>query len=162
MPDTSSHTARIEAWQRELFRTETQCANYFARRISEWVGICSRAWGENPGDAPAAGRTIQQDLVYSARREIALRGEFAKVLFADLAGRNTDIASSKVLVDCTRKATELMRLGCRDIVRDIEHAARILPNVDPACADRAIAAAIERVTDHLLDAVSQSPGAPIA
>jgi capsid protein len=162
MPDTSSSTARTEAWQRELLRTETQCANYFARRVPEWIATCTRIWNTEHGQAPAVGRTLQQDLIYSARREVELRGEFAKVVFVALAARSAEMPSAQVLVDCTRKASELIRLGCRDVARDIEHAARLLPSVDSGCVDRAVAAAIERLTDHLLDAISQRPGAPIA
>lgn len=138
------------AWQEDLTLTETSCWTFYHQRNVHWIGIGTRIWASQLLWTPAPETPLPEDLLQSAKREVALRGEFTTRAFSELVARDHDVAPSVVLVDCTRRATELLHAGCRDIEADIVRTARFVPGVDVADWREARSDAVRRLTDHLL------------
>lgn len=138
------------AWQQDLTLTETACWTFYHQRNVHWIGIGTRIWASQLLWTPAPERPLPEELLRSAKHEVALRGEFTTRAFGELAARVHDVAPSVVLVECSRRATELLRDGCRDIEADIVRTARFVPEVDVAAWQQARSDAIRRLTDHLL------------
>jgi hypothetical protein len=146
---------QTDAWSNELWRTETECATFFARRVPHWIATGNRIWGifVQP-DAPRSERTLQEDLMYCAKVEVALRGEFTRLAFGRLAQRAAAVSASRVLVDCTKLAGELLPRICRDVEKDIQHASHFLYGVDGGCVAAAVSAEMQKLADHVLDVVT--------
>jgi hypothetical protein len=133
------------------------CAAYYARRLPHWIAIGSRLWADQMDKSPLIGHSLAEELMVAARHEIALRGNFTRHMLGELAERHSDLPMSVVLVDCTQLGAELMREGCRDVDKDIERSSRFVHGVDAAASSIAIAQAITRISDHLLEVVAQRP-----
>lgn len=146
---------QTDAWSDELQKTATECATFFARRVPHWIATGNRIWGiEIQPDAPRTERTLQEELMYCAKVEVALRGEFTRKAFGRLAERTTNISASRVLVDCTKMAGELLPRICRDVDKDIQHASHFLYGVDGGCVAAAVSAEMQKIADHVLDVVT--------
>jgi hypothetical protein len=154
-----SLAAQAAAWQGALTRTGSLCATYYARRAPHWIGIGSRLWSEPRSMPEPAGRSLPEDLMRAAQVEIELRGEYTRRMLGELAERHLHLPSNQVLVDCTRLASELIRYGCRDVENDIVRTSQYLYGMDAGVVDRAMKAAIGRVTDKLLEVISRGPTA---
>ncbi len=147
--------SQTDAWSGELQKTATECATFFARRVPHWIATGNRIWGiEIQPDAPPSERTLQEELMHCAKIEVALRGEFTRRAFGRLAERCTDIPASRVLVDCTKMAGELLPRICRDVDKDITHASHFLHGVDGGCVAAAVSAEMQKIADHILDVVT--------
>ena len=144
-----------DAWQGALMRTASVCANYYAERVPHFIAIGNRIWADQMEFSPLIGHGLNDDWMRAARREIELRGEFTRRMLGALAERSGDVSPSRILVDCTTLAAELIRDGCRDVEKDIERTSRIVHALDKGVVAVALSAAISRVTDHLLDVVEQ-------
>jgi hypothetical protein len=153
MNDT--HANQTDAWSGELQKTATECATFFARRVPHWIATGNRIWGiEIQADAPRTERTLQEELMHCAKVEVALRGEFTRRAFGQLAQRCSQIPASRVLVDCTKLAGELLPRICRDVDKDIQHASHFLYGVDGGCVAAAVSTEMQKIADHVLDVVS--------
>jgi hypothetical protein len=151
----SAFASQTDAWSDELQKTATECATFFARRVPHWIATGNRIWGiEIQPDAPKSERTLQEELMYCAKVEVAIRGEFTRRAFGRLAERCPEVSSSRVLVDCTKLAGELLPRICRDVDKDIQHASHFLFGVDGGCVAAAVSAEMQAIADHVLDVVT--------
>jgi hypothetical protein len=148
---------QTDAWSGELQKTATVCATFFARRVPHWIATGSRIWATQIDASAPSGLTLQDDLMQSAKLEVEVRAEFTRRAFGDLAGRNSHVPVSRVLVDCTKLVGELLPRICRDVDKDIQHASHFLYGVDGGCVGQAVSDAMQHIADHLLDVVSQRP-----
>jgi hypothetical protein len=139
------------SWLAELSQTESACWTYFHKRTAHWILFGAQIWASELLWSPAPERSLPEELLRSASREIELRAEFTTRSFCALAARARHVASAVVLVDCTRSGTELLRDGCRDVENDLVRTARFVPGVDVAVFNETMSRAISRLADHLLE-----------
>jgi hypothetical protein len=139
------------AWLAELGQTESACWTYFHKRTAHWILFGAQIWASELLWSPAPERSLPDELLHSACREVELRAEFTTRSLGALAARARDMSSSVVLVDCTRRGTELLRDGCRDVENDIVRTARFVPGVDVVAFSETISRSIGRLADHLLE-----------
>jgi hypothetical protein len=139
------------AWTDALTQTASTCSTYYHMRNPHWIALGARVWAEQLIWSPAPSRSLPEELMRLAKREIEVRGEFTARMFSELAERFSALPSSLVLVDCTRRASELLRDGCRDVEADVVRTARFVPGVDVGAVAATLSLAIRRLTDHLLE-----------
>jgi hypothetical protein len=137
-------------WNGALTQTASTCSTYFHMRNPHWIALGARVWAEQLLWSPAPSRSLPEELMRLAKREVEVRSEFTTRMFRELAERFSELPSSQVLVDCTRCATELLRDGCRDVEADVVRTARFVPGVDVGAVTQTLSLAIQRLTDHLL------------
>ena len=141
----------LSTWRAALAHTERECWTFYHRRNTHWISVGARIWASELLWSPAPERSLPEELLRSATHEIDLRAEYTTRMFGALATQARMVPGSIVLVDCTRRGTELLRDGCRDIENDIVRTARFVPGVDVAVFNDTISRGIRVLTDHLLD-----------
>src|SRR5262245_23914965 len=94
-----------DAWRAELHRASSMCATFYARRVPNWIAIGNRIWAAQMEYSPKVGLSLPEELMYSARREIELRGDFTRRTFGEYAASAEGVAPTVLLVECTSTAS---------------------------------------------------------
>lgn len=141
----------LSTWRAALAHTERECWTFYHRRNSHWISVGARIWASELLWSPAPERSLPEELLRSATHEIDLRADYTARMFGALAAQARGVSNAIVLVDCTRRGTELLRDGCRDIENDIVRTARFVPGVNVAVFTDTVSRGIRMLTDHLLD-----------
>lgn len=149
-----------DAWLADLEQVESACWTYFHQRTAHWILFGTQIWAAEVYPSSAGRQSLPDELLRSACREVELRAEFTLRSFGALAGRARDIAPNVVLVDCTRRGTELIRDGCRDVEADIVSTSRFVAGVSVGAFTETVSRAVGRLAEHLLDVRAEVEAQP--